>query len=135
LSAVSFYTAVPNTNYEVYVCSNYNNPNDLASTRILKASGSISFAGYHTIKLSSVTPLMAGRKFAVIVKVTTPGLGLNIPVEAAISGYSSAATASAGQSFYSVSGSSWSDLTIAYNCKCMFKGLYSISGISARSYI
>ena len=96
LSAVSFYTAVPSTSYQVYVCSNYNNPNDLASTRVLKATGSTSFAGYHTIKLNSGVPLTAGRKFAVIVKVTTPGIGLNIPVEAAVYGYSSDASASAG---------------------------------------
>ena len=115
LSAVSFYTAIPNTSYEVYVCSNYNDPSDLATARVLKKSGFISVPGYHTIALSSVAPITKGKKFGVIVKVTTSELGYEIPVEDSIAGYSSSATASAGQSFYSSSGSTWSDLTTDYD--------------------
>lgn len=115
LSAVSFYTALPNTNYEVYVCNNYTNPSDLASKRVLEKSGVISVPGYHTIKLNSEVPLVKDKKFAVIVKVTTSGFGYEIPVEDAVPGYSSAATASAGQSFYSSAGSDWSDLTTKYD--------------------
>jgi len=114
LSAVGFNTIVPNTKYEVYTCSNYTSPSDLESARVFKGSGSISYAGYHTIKLSSVTPVTSGEKFAVIVKVTTPDLAYQIPVEEAISGYSSSASANSDQSFISDSGSNWEDLT-TYN--------------------
>lgn len=115
LAAVSFYTVVPDSNYEVYVCNNYTGMNDLTSNRVLKASGSISEKGYHTIKLSSAVPVTSGKKFAVIIKVTTPGFGYQIPIEDSYSGYSSEATASAGQSYVSSSGSSWSDLTSVYD--------------------
>lgn len=114
LSAVSFYTVVPDTSYEVYICNNYTGVSSLASNRVLKASGSISEMGYHTVKLSSAVPLTSGKKFAVIIKLTTPGCVYPIATEYAYSGYSSKATASSGQSYVSSSGSTWSDLT-SYN--------------------
>lgn len=115
LSAVSFYTVVPDSNYDIYICSNYTGVNDLASNRVLKASGSISEKGYHTVKLNSAVPLTSGKKFAVIIKMTTSGYGYQIPVEDVYTGYSSDATASSGQSYVSSSGSSWSDLTSEYD--------------------
>lgn len=115
LSAVSFYTAAPDSSYEVYVCSNYTGINDLASSRILKASGTISQMGYHTVKLNSEVPLTATKKFAIIIKITTPGYGWPIPIEIAYSGYSSKATASLGQSYVSSAGSSWYDLASQYS--------------------
>jgi len=111
LAAVSFYTPVANSYYEVYVCNNYTNTTSLTSSRVLKGSGIISLPGYHTIKLDSGGNLTAGNKFAVIVKLKTPGSLYPVMIEKKISGYSSAATANAGEGFLSSSGSSWQDLT------------------------
>ena len=47
-----------------------------------------------------------------MLKLTTPGNNYPQPFEYALAGYSSAATASAGQSYYSSAGSSWTDLTM-----------------------
>ena len=115
ISAVAFYTLASNTSYEVYVCSNYKSTNDLVSSRVLKDSGIISIPGFHTINFNAGTPVAAGEKFAVIVKATTPNYTYPIPVEKKVAGYSSGATATAGQSYVSDLGSSWDDLTSEYN--------------------
>ncbi|MEQ8155637.1 MAG: lectin like domain-containing protein, partial [Clostridiaceae bacterium] len=113
LSAVSFYTPVVNSGYSVYVSSNYTGTSSLNS-RTLKGSGVISLPGYHTIKLNSTETLTAGKNFAVIVKLTTPGYGYPIPVERSIPGYSDAASSNSGESFCSSdsfgASTSWEDI-------------------------
>ncbi|MBF0566687.1 MAG: VCBS repeat-containing protein, partial [Nitrospirae bacterium] len=110
VSAVSFYTAALNSTYQVQVYTGVGTTptsGQLAGT----TSGSISTAGYHTITLSSPVSVTSGQKFSVVVQLTTPGYNYPIPIEAPISGYSSGATSSAGQSFIGCNGSSWSDMT------------------------
>ncbi len=72
--------------------------------------------GYYTIALDSPVSLTAGTKFAVAVRYTdnTGSNSYVIPMENRYAGYSSAATAAAGQSYISSSGSSWTDLTSYY---------------------
>ena len=75
------------------------------------ASGSTAFAGFTTVNLSTPVALTSGSPFVVAVCQVTPGYGYPVPVEAPIQGYDSLATASAGQSFVSPDGASWTDLT------------------------
>jgi hypothetical protein len=70
--------------------------------------------GFHTVVLSSPVPVSAGTRFSVVVKVNAPGSYYPIPCERPISGYSSKATASAGQSYVSSDGSSWTDVSTMY---------------------
>lgn len=121
LSAVSFYTLEPDTSYEVYICSDYTGKADLENNRVLKAAGSISEMGYHTVKLNSSVPLTSGKKFAVIIKNTTSGYECDMPIERPFSGYSSKASASPGQSYASYDGTDWSDViyTVADTNLCI----------------
>lgn len=93
-------------------------------------TGSMANAGYRTITLDQPVQLSAGQLFSIVFKITTPGYGYPIPIEYPFSNYSSAATASAGQSFYSNNGSSWGDVTSAYpgtnNCIKGFAGTATI---------
>ncbi|MHC1681731.1 MAG: lectin like domain-containing protein [Clostridiaceae bacterium] len=115
VAAASFYTVVPNSTYEVYVVNNYTGPNSLTSSRKLVKTGKIAFAGYNTVKFNTLVPVTAGKKFAVVVKITTSGSSEEnyypIPIEYAVRGYSSKATAAPGQSYVGYNGSSWEDLT------------------------
>jgi C1A family cysteine protease len=104
VGAVGFYTLAPGTSYEVYTGSS------LAS-RTLSTSGTVTTVGYHTVALPSPVGITSGQEFVVAVKVTSPGTIYPIAVEAPYAGYSSAATAEAGQSYLSPSGSLWTDLT------------------------
>jgi C1A family cysteine protease len=113
LSAVSFYTASPNSTYEVYI---YDGVTSVPTSGSLQGTrtGIIPAPGYHTIVLDSSVSLTAGQKFSVVVKLTTPGYNYPIPLEYPYAGYSSSATANAGESFVSSNGSSWSDITSSY---------------------
>lgn len=114
LRAVSFYTASPGSTYEVYVYLNPNSGPINTAGYQLSASGTIAAMGYHTISLPSSVPLTAGQRFSIVVKLTTPGFDYPIPIEEPYSGYSSGASASAGQSYISLSGTSWSDITTIF---------------------
>jgi len=108
LKAISFYACSAPCSYELRI---YTGVGELptSGTMARSASGSLTSAGYHTIAITPVT-VTAGQKFSAVLKVKTPGYNYPIPVEAPLS-YASKATASAGQSFISSSGSSWEDLT------------------------
>ncbi|MHB8125715.1 MAG: lectin like domain-containing protein [Desulfitobacteriaceae bacterium] len=108
LSAISLYTPVPNSTYEIRV---YNNFTGTFETKDPIKSGTINSAGYHTISLGTSIPVNIGEKFAISVKLTTPYYSWPIPVERPYANYSSNAIALPGQSYVSSDGSSWNDLT------------------------
>jgi C1A family cysteine protease len=105
VAAVSFYTPVPGTAYEVRVAPTLQG---IAAAPVA-ASGTVAVGGYHTIRLQREAAVTAGDRFVVAVRATTPDWTEPVPVEAP-SRYI-APRARAGQSFVSADGSSWTDLT------------------------
>lgn len=103
LTAVGFYTLVPDTDYHVYVGPSLDDLSELAS-------GSVSDAGYHTVALSTPSVVVDGEEFVVAVKIDSVN-GEYIAVERPFDNYSSGATASAGQSYYGYNGTYWADMT------------------------
>ncbi len=75
------------------------------------ASGTAAYAGYQTVTLPTPVSLTGGSPFVVAVKMTTPGYDYPIPVEFPWANYSSGATAAAGQSYVSATGTTWTDMT------------------------
>ncbi|KQC05351.1 MAG: hypothetical protein APR55_05825, partial [Methanolinea sp. SDB] len=112
LKSVGFYTTSSSTANEIYI---YRNPTSGQPTNsqgpVSSQSGTIAIPGYHTIQLDNPVKFTAGDRYSIVVKLTTPGYNYPIAYEYPISGYSSAARASAGQSYISYSGSSWQDIT------------------------
>jgi C1A family cysteine protease len=106
VTAVSFYTPVPGTSYEVRVAGALQDVGTAAAV----ASGALAVAGYHTVDLPQPVRVTEGGSFVVAVRVTTPGWYEPVPVEAP-SEYIAPRSA-AGQSFVSVDGASWIDLTL-----------------------
>ena len=114
LKAVSFYTTDLNCNYNICIYTNpESNPISQAGP-VLSKRGISSTVGYHTIPLDSGVQLKAGQKFSVVLNLTTPGYDYPIAIERPISGYSSKATAKAGESFVSSDGNTWTDITANY---------------------
>jgi len=130
LRAVSFYTPVVNSTYQIYVYTNATS-GPTSGTLASSTSGTNALPGYFTIALPTVVNLTASQKFSVVVKFTTPGYNWPVPIEYAYSGYSSGATAAAGQSYYSSSGSSWTDFT-SYNStmNACIKAFTSVNDVS-----
>jgi C1A family cysteine protease len=116
LKAVSFWVPYANTQYTAQV---YVNPtsssNPTSGTLMSTISGSASYTGYYTESLSTTVPLTKGETFAVVIKFTAPSGDNNpVPVQQRIGDDTKAPSAVAGQSFYSLDGTTWSDLAVAY---------------------
>ena len=79
LKAVSFYALEPNTSYEIYVVTDFSGTQDFQRMESL-TKGSFSYAGYYTVKLGQGIPV--NKKFAVIVRINSPGATHPIATEA-----------------------------------------------------
>ena len=110
LRAIGFYTPAANSSYQIYVYRNPSSP-PIGGSPVGSVTGTVAYAGYHTVGLASPASLSAGQQFSVVIKLTTPGYNYPICTEVAIPGYSSGATAAAGQSYISYNGTAWQDVT------------------------
>ena len=116
VDAVGFYTLAVNASYDLYVYRDMPIAGNPRSGTLVDSQlgGSFPYAGYHTVPLAAKVALANGQKFTVVIKMTTPGYNQPIPVEQPRSGYSTAATALAGQSYCSAAGATWTDLITKY---------------------
>jgi hypothetical protein len=110
VSAVSFYTAVINSSYTIRIYTNVTT-DPTSGSLSGSTSGTIATVGYHTIALPQTIPVTAGQKFSVVAQLSTPGFTHPVAIETPISGYTSKATANAGESYISCNASAWTDLT------------------------
>lgn len=110
ISAVGFFTHVPDTTYTVYTGGV--NADGSPGALTAKGSGTISTPGFHTVTLSSSRWVTSGSKFTVAMKLAEPGSNYPIAYEAYIPDFSSAASAAPGQSYLRYSEAyAWEDLT------------------------
>lgn len=126
LRAVSFHTPIANSKVTIYIYTGCTANSPRSGSLRTTQSATLSHFGYHTVKLNTAVSLTSGQRFSVVIKFETPGYNYPLPFEYAQSGYSSRASASPGQSFFSSNGSSWSDMTsynsTANNCIKAFTG-------------
>lgn len=116
LRAVSFYTPTVNSSYQIYVYRSPSSP-PIGGSPVGTLTGTIAYPGYHTVGLATPVTLSAGQQFSIVVQLTTPGYNYPIPIEYVSSGYSSGASAAAGQSYFSSNGTTWEDAT-TWNATC-----------------
>jgi C1A family cysteine protease len=133
LKAVGFYTSATNTEYEVKIFMNPDNGPVSSAGYSSEQNGTISLPGYHTIRLDNPITLKKGDRFSVAVKVVSPGWTTPVAIELPINGYSSDATALAGQSYISSTGNGWSDLTSSQPNTNVCLKAYTVSGTSPAS--
>ena len=70
--AASFYATAPDTEYKVYVVDDFKNASSLTD-RTLVAEGTVKEAGYYTVDFEEEIPVKAGKKYAIVVYIYTPG--------------------------------------------------------------
>ena len=110
LRAVSFWTSDKNYAYEIYIVKDYKDVSSFSAS-VPVAAGRFAYAGYHTVKINPVN-LEKGTRFAVAVKLSAANKAsvyscLELPME----GYSSKAWANSGESFFSLDGENWKDIS------------------------
>lgn len=109
LGAVGFYTTGEYSDYEIWICRDFEDINSFKNIKKIK-EGKINTTGYHTISLDEVI-LGQDEKFAVIVKLTTKGENNPIAIESPKGKFASKAKANKNESFVSSNGKNWNDLT------------------------
>ena len=115
LAAVGFYATVPNASYKIMVYVGCSATNPSSGTLKLEQSGRVDdYAGFYTIPLQKTVAIAKGQRFSVVVKLTTPGAA-PFSLEIAVDGYTSNASASEGESFFSINGSDWYDFAATAN--------------------
>ncbi|MGA2122706.1 MAG: DUF3821 domain-containing protein, partial [Methanoregula sp.] len=122
--AAGFYAPTSNTTYTVRIYRNPNSGPVNTGGYAATTSGTLASPGYHTVTVPDVA-LTAGQRYSIVVNVTTPGYTTPISIEEPVTGYSSHATAHAGESYVSSNGApaTWTDLTTSYpNSSVCLKG-------------
>lgn len=121
LSAASFYATGMNTEYEVYVVTNYVNENSF-SNRKLVASGVVEQAGYYTVDFEQGINLVENEKFAIVLYVKTPGSKHPMAIEYDTEDYFlQDVDLSDGESFISHSGMKFTNVKQKKECNLCIK--------------
>lgn len=115
LEAVSFYTTDAGTSYEISVYTGVQQGDPTSGQLVYSGhTGAEEYAGYHTIELNKAISLEKGETFSVVVKLTNPNYAYPIPVEICPLPYSKSEPeymGDGGESYYSLDGQSWNDIT------------------------
>lgn len=119
LMAVGFYATKPNTEYEVYVSSGVSDNYDI-SKRVLAAQGSFENSGYYTVKMDSPILLEEEERFAVIVKIRSPGAVHPIAIEYP-GDFEDRIDVNDGKSYISRDGVTWESTKENYQCDVCLK--------------
>lgn len=110
LTAVSTYALTPGTTIEIKIYTDVDDGRPNSGTLRTTQTASFQRGGYYTIDLDHPVGLVAGQKFAVVIKFRTPGTNDSVPVESRFENYSSAVSAKPGESFTSNTGTGgWYD--------------------------
>lgn len=112
LRAASFYTINPNTQYSVYVVTDFYDESSF-NNMMLVETGTFVYPGYHTVRLSKPVELDAGSRFAVVISLRTQDGELDFSTVEIPLGYFSTygnVKANSGEGYYCYDGE-WGDLT------------------------
>lgn len=121
LHAVGFYATDKDTEYEVYVCTEYNGTESLSNSERIAASGTLRNVGYYTVDLNRGYKLEKGQKYAVIVKATTPNSTKPIAVEFINDERTKNVDLSDGEGYISLKGVSWENVEENKECNICLK--------------
>ncbi len=120
LRAVGFYATGPDTEYEVYFVDNFEGPQSFQN-KIPVASGSMANAGYYTVDIDGERFLLAGRKYAVAVKIKTSNTVHPIAIEYSADESTSTVDLSDGEGYISLGGRVWEHVEETQRCNVCLK--------------
>lgn len=121
LSAAGFYATGVNTEYEIYVCTNFTDANSLTGDLVKVATGSFVNEGYYTVDFDEMIKVEGGQKFAVIVKIKTPNAKKPVAVEYVSDYFTETADITDGEGYVSADGKEWVNTESSYACNICLK--------------
>ena len=120
VEAVGFYATDVNTSYEVYLMEAYEGSISMEGIRKVQ-SGKLKNAGFYTIDLKESIPIKEHQKFAVIVKITTPGSVCPVAAEYKADETMASVDVSDGEGYISPNGNNWVQTEEEYGCNICLK--------------
>lgn len=120
LAAAGFYATGPDTAYEIYTVTDMENSGQFGR-RVLAASGTLKNAGYYTIDFEKPVELLDGKKFAVIVSISTPGSVHPVAIEYNSPDKKLRVDLSDGEGYISFRGTSWERVEDEQKCNVCLK--------------
>ena len=109
IEAAGFYALGKNTSYQIYFVPNYTNTSTLSSKEIV-ASGTVSQAGYYTVKFNQAKTVNEGENFAIILYINTPDTLRPLAVEYVSDSMTAAVDITDGKGFISNNGLDWENV-------------------------
>ncbi|MEY8338028.1 lectin like domain-containing protein [Lachnospiraceae bacterium 62-35] len=139
LKAVGFYATGPNTSYEIYTAVDVKAPGnsaeknmeegtekktgrkDMFSGMVKAGEGKMDYAGYYTIPLDKKVDLKKGERFAVIVRIKTPGAVHPVAIEYDAQDGKCSIDLNDGEGYISVQGDLWDSAEEKQECNICLK--------------
>lgn len=120
IAAVSFYATDKNTEFEVYLVRDFKNSDSLKDREFI-VSGSMQYAGYYTVEFPEPVRLPDYGKYAVIVKIKTPGAVHPIAIEYNVDERTENFDIADGEGYISLYGELWHSAEATQNCNVCLK--------------
>ena len=111
ISAAGFYALEPNTSYTAYVYTDCSSGKPRSGKLVHSQSGKLEYPGFHTVPFNVESPVNKSQRFSIVLKITTPNNKYPIVYSDPDTAHYSVPVPVAGQTFYSSSGSTWTDFT------------------------
>ena len=109
-----------NTEFEVYLVKNFENTDSLKDREFI-VSGSMKHAGYYTVEFPEAVRLDDNSKYAVVVKIKTPGAVHPIAIEYDVDERTENFDISDGEGYISLYGELWHSAEATQNCNVCLK--------------
>ena len=121
IEAAGFYATDVNTTYELYVVNSFQDKNSLQEgTKV--AEGNLKNAGYYTIPFDQTIQVKAGERFAIVLKITTPGAVHPLAIEYRADESTATVDLTDGEGYISQSGGGdWENVEETQSCNLCLK--------------
>lgn len=120
LQAAGFYATGKETSYELFVVKNFKDTDSLKE-RIPVAAGSVSNAGYYTIKFDKEILVEPKEQYAVVLHITTPGSVHPMAIEYMAGEFTEDVVLTDGEGYISARGKKWESTEDAQDCNLCLK--------------
>lgn len=127
LRAAGFYATGKETSYELYIVKDFENTDSLQK-RISVATGSVANAGYYTIKFNQDIQVEPGERYAVVLKITTPGSVHPMAIEYAADEFTANVDLTDGEGYISSGGTKWENIEESQACNLCLKVYSDVRG-------
>lgn len=120
LSAVGFYATGKDTEYEIHIIETFDGSSSLISWSP-DQTGKFDNGGYYTVDLDEPVKVSEGQRFAIMVKIKSPGLQYPVATEYQADEATKNVDISDGEGYISMSGYTWTRTETEHSCNVCLK--------------